>query len=296
MPDPASTALPVRPTSFEDPASGLGFDPVLPSEQSPIPRIPEGADRQEAPPTSYELGRFASTTRKFLRALHLRGKLLPLLREAEREENLLRRADELGLTIPPLELQSAADTFRQQRGMASADETAAWLQRERLTTVDFDDIVRRDTRIAKLKDHVTSGKVATHFDADPSRYDRARIRHLATVHEASPQDFVAEVTNVVRGFVDRNTVITSPSPLLVFQFQLPQSATDILFAAAPGDTIGPIAIPPGQHFFVLDTFEPGQLDEITADIIRKELFGAWVADLASDGASASDFLGLVNRL
>ena len=264
------------------------------------PLLSEVKSACDLPSTTVDLGRFASVAAGFLRGLHIRRKLLPLLREATVERCLLRLADEFGLAVSSEELQSAADTFRHRQGLTYSEDTRSWLKRERLTIAYLEDALRRELILAKLRDHVTCGQVARHFDADPSRYDRARVRYLASVQGEWSQDPAGTLRAAVDSIIAKLQVSAPASPQLadddagvVFRFQLPSAVADTIFAAAPGSMVGPVAVSHGQHFFLLETMEPSQLDEVTSETIREELFATWVAGQSGDEDIASELCCLI---
>lgn len=121
-------------------------------------RVPEMASLAlPAPPV--ELRQYAQIASEFLQALHLQGRLVPLLEQASRERRMLQEAASAGLTIAPDELQSAADDFRVQRGLRSAEDMAAWLQHEYLTVSQFETAIERTLLMAKLGAGNASGNL-----------------------------------------------------------------------------------------------------------------------------------------
>jgi parvulin-like peptidyl-prolyl isomerase len=299
MPIPTPTTEFATPVASAHPTPGMDTETALADSSAPVVQPDSGsADRQECPPLSYELGQYASSARAFLRGLHLRGKLQPLLRELSIDQQLLRRAEDLGLGVTTAELQSAADEFRRHKGLTSAAETTAWLERERLTVADLEDALKQDLLVAKLRNHVTNGFVAKHFDENRARYDRARVKHLLTGSDDS-QTILSELANSVKASLAQrpSPAPGTPSPAgtsgVVFRFQIPSPAAEAVLAAVPGSVVGPVAVPPGQHLLLVETVEPAQLDEVTAQVVREELFAAWMAEHASGDQVVSTLAELV---
>src|SRR3954464_5818306 len=80
----------------------------------------------------------------FLAAMKRSRRLRPLLLDAFVEHSLHNRARRAGLSVNDQELQQAADDFRLKNGMASAEHTAQWFQREAITVGNIAAGVERD--------------------------------------------------------------------------------------------------------------------------------------------------------
>lgn len=238
------------------------------------------------PPLNFELARHATLTAEFLRGLHLGGKLLPLLREATIERSLLQHANASELIVTPLELQAAADTFRQQNGLSTAADMGTWLSREHLNIADFEDALQRDLLVSKLRDHVTRGRIASHFDIDPSRYDRAHLRQIVVKRESLASTLHTQLSKkssdfseTARNYSLEQTLEDQDDDLkLVFRSHLPQSSSESIFSAKPTDVIGPIQIGSNFHLFQVEKIEPAELDDFTVESIRSELFDNWLSE------------------
>jgi hypothetical protein len=77
----------------------------------------------------------------------LLGHLIPI--EAERLE----------LAASITEIEAAANAFRRERGLASADATRAWLDRQGLTVSELAEIARRDALLEKLLEYYAEPSV-----------------------------------------------------------------------------------------------------------------------------------------
>jgi parvulin-like peptidyl-prolyl isomerase len=216
--------------------------------------------------------------------------LLPLLSEYGTEQQLLQRAAVLGLSVSADEIQAAADRFRRQNNLTSAQETDSWLKEERLNVADFEEEIKRNLVLSKLCYHVTSGDVARYFDQNQSLFDRVRVRHLLTATAGSSQsllrDLVPAISEAVSEIVypaPASSATPSSGTSTLFRFESPTEAFTTIFGAAPGSLVGPLSINDGFHFFLVEATEPASLDEDTVQAIRRRLFSAWVsANIAGD--------------
>jgi hypothetical protein len=254
------------------------------------PSIPKVLPSSSQPPLNFELAEYAVLTAEFLRGLHSRGKLLPLLREATIERALLEYANAFEIEITPHELQTAADTFRQQNGLTSATKMDAWLAHEHLSIADFEDSLQRNLLMSKLRDYLTRGQIAAYFDADPSRYDRAYIRQIivpredlanALRNQLSQQN--SDFAQVARNYsIDKTLGDQDNETRLIFRCHLSSDSSESVFSAKPNDVVGPIPIPSNFHLFQVERVEPADLDDFTVESIRTELFDSWLHEQFHD--------------
>src|SRR4051812_3138367 len=129
----------------------------------------------------------------FLRHLHSHGRLMPQLRAAAVERELLNAAAEMGLTVSTDELQRAADRFRGRSGLHAAADMQRWLDTQRLSADDFETILEHQILIAKLKDLLTSPRLAAHFAANRNAYAQASIRQIVVRTEDLARELLQQV-------------------------------------------------------------------------------------------------------
>ncbi|MBW4489964.1 MAG: peptidylprolyl isomerase [Trichocoleus desertorum ATA4-8-CV12] len=254
------------------------------------PSIPEFLPSGSQPPLNFELAEYAVLTAEFLKGLHRRGKLLPLLREATIERSLLEYANTFEIEITPHELQNAADTFRQQNDLTSTIEMDAWLAREHISIADFEDSLHRNLLMSKLRDYVTRGQITVRFDADSSRYDRAYIHQIIVPREDLAQTLYNQLSQqnsdfvqVARNYSIEKTVENQDDGTrLIFRCHLPLDSVESIFSAKTNDVVGPIPISSNFHLFQVERVEPAELDNFTVESIRTELFDSWLNEQFHD--------------
>jgi parvulin-like peptidyl-prolyl isomerase len=225
-----------------------------------------------------------------LRGLHQRGRLLPLLKEAVAEQVLLNHAAREGLAVSDAELQQAADRFRHRHGLLGAEQTRQWLAREGLTVEDFEADLERDLRLAKLKRHLTEPHVADRFNAEGDRYGRAALRQIVVASEGTARELLAQVTEEGQDFAElaRKHSLHGPSRLaggslgVVARYALPADVAEAVFAASPGDVVGPLPGLDGFRLILVEELLPPELDDETRAVIRQDLFDAWLKDQLKD--------------
>ena len=83
---------------------------------------------------------------------------LQFLQDALRSIVISDAAQKAGLSVSDEELQTAADNFRQRRGLQSAEDTMAWLKQRSMSLEDLEDRLSRAILARKLRVQVTEGK------------------------------------------------------------------------------------------------------------------------------------------
>ncbi len=252
---------------------------------------------EPSPSPAVALGDVSLTTTDFLRRLHQRNRLVPLLREAVVEQLLLDEAGRLGLAVGTQELQAAADAFRRRHGLNSAEQTNAWLARQRLSVLDLEDALGRDLLLDKLKDHLCRDRLAAHFAEHRDQYARARLRLIVVQREdlarelrSQLRDEGADFAELARAHSLHGSKSQGGALGVVLRRQLPAKVAPAVFAAQPGKVVGPLATPHGFHLVLVEQLQPAELDGPTTTLLRQELFDAWLNDKLKDMSLALPLL------
>jgi len=232
-----------------------------------------------------KLADVALSLRDFLLRLRDRLQLQPLLREAVLEAVLLRQAGEAGLAVSTEQLQSAANAFRRRQGLHTAEQTNAWLAREGLSSMDLEAALERELLVARLREHVTAPRLAGHFAMHRDRYDRVRLDLIVVARADLARELLTQIREEGRDFAQlaREHSLHGPSRDrggelgVLLRLHLPPGA-EAVFTAGEGEVIGPLALPDGFHLFRVGASSAAELDGLTAELIRKEVFDAWLAE------------------
>ena len=232
----------------------------------------------------------AVTIADILRSLHLRRRLVPLLREVAAESLVLSGAGQAGLAVSDDDLQQAADSFRRRQGLVKAEQMQKWLAREGLTLDDFEASLERDLLFARFRQHWTEPRLADHFKAHRDRYARAHLRQIVVASEGLARELLAEINDDGQDFADlaRKHSLHGPSRLaggsvgVVGRHALPRPLGDAVFAARPGQVVGPLPGPDGFRVVLVEDLLPPELDAETQAVVRSELFDGWLRDQLRD--------------
>jgi parvulin-like peptidyl-prolyl isomerase len=218
--------------------------------------------------------------RDFLLSLHQRLRLGPMIMEAAAEKRILDTAREQGLTVSEAELQQAANRFRAGQGLATAEQTRAWLARQGMTQADFENAMQKDLLRDKVAQHVTGPRLAERFAAQRERYARARLRRIVVATEGLARELLTQITEDGKDFAEmaREHTLDLPSRSaggavgVVPRFAFPPPVAEAIFAAQGGAVVGPFPSGQGYLLFLVEEILPAELDAETTQAIRRELF------------------------
>lgn len=220
----------------------------------------------------------------FLAAMKRSRRLRPLLLDAFVEHYLVNRARRAGLSVNDQELQQAADNFRLKNGMASAEQTQQWFQREAISPDDFAAGLERDLLVEKLRRAIADPRLEEVFNQNTARFARVRLKRILVATEADAQQAIDDITNNRASFedvarqrsLDLVTRNTGGEAGIVRRMDLQQQLGDAIFGAEAGKLVGPVQAGQGVLVFRVDEFLPAELDEGIRNGLRKEIFDAWL--------------------
>jgi putative peptide maturation system protein len=193
------------------------------------------------------------------------------------------------IELPDAELQEALDAFRRARRLYTADETRRWMERRGLTHEKLEHLVAGQAVVAALRDRVTAGRVESYFDARRADFDTACIARLDLPGEEEARQVSERIRRgdvtfdeaARRSFLEGAARRASPSrPLfeLLRRRQATRELADAVFAAAPGDIVGPLRA--GEAYAVVQVLalDPARLDAPTRRAVQEILFVEWLAE------------------
>ena len=220
----------------------------------------------------------------FLGAMKRSRRLRPLLLDAFVEHYLVNRARRAGLSVNDQELQQAADNFRLKNGMASAEQTSQWFQREAISADDFAAGLERDLLVEKLRRAIADPRVPEVFNQNTARFARVKVKRLLVATEAEARQVIDDVANNRTSFedaaraksLDLVTKNAGGDAGIVRRVDLAQPLGDAIFGSEAGKLVGPVQAGQGFLVFRVEEFLPAELDEGIKNGLRKEIFDAWL--------------------
>jgi putative peptide maturation system protein len=192
------------------------------------------------------------------------------------------------IELSDAELQQAMDAFRRVRRLYTAAETHDWMERHGSTHEKLEGLVANQALVVRLRERVTAGQVEATFEARRTEFDTARIARLDFPDEASAQQVAEEIRRGEVAFyavAERRFLEEAGRPAAPRHFfaviqrgQTPPAFAEALFAAAPGEVVGPVRTEEGYAVVRLLSLTPAGLDEPTRRAIQELLFAEWLAE------------------
>ena len=187
------------------------------------------------------------------------------------------------------ELQEAMDRFRAAKKLFKAEDTLRWLERHGMSQEKLERYVTDAAIVPKLGERITAGRVDEYFRQHPGDFDTARVARLEVADEneaaelagqirAGRQDFFAAAERLFLEAAERSAVPKANLFAVIERRQAEPALRDQLFAATPGQLVGPLPVEAGYALMRVLAITPGQLDDRTCTIIKEILFKDWLAE------------------
>jgi putative peptide maturation system protein len=185
------------------------------------------------------------------------------------------------------ELQQALDSFRRAHQLYTSEDTRRWMERRGLTHEKLERLVGDEATVARLRDRVAADRVDDYFEEHRADFETARIARVQFTDKESALRTIRQLRSGEVDFyeaAERQFLATgerpSPSPVELFaevrRRHAPAELAATVFAAAPGDLLGPVPTEEGWAVVRVLSFTPARLDQPTRLVIKKTLFEEWL--------------------
>jgi putative peptide maturation system protein len=186
------------------------------------------------------------------------------------------------------ELQEAMDGFRRARGLYTAEETLRWMARRGMSHEQLEAYVRDDATVAALRRRVTAARVAPYWAAHRADFDAAGIARIDFADEAEAHCVAEQIRAGGRDFFEtaQHRFLAAGGrgdearPLLVRvrRREMPAVLAAAVFAASPGDVVGPVFAGDGFAVVRVLAHHPADLDAATRRAVEHLLFDEWLEE------------------
>ncbi|MFI6922188.1 TIGR04500 family putative peptide maturation system protein [Nonomuraea spiralis] len=204
-------------------------------------------------------------------------------------EELAEAREPLGDTA----LQEAMDAFRRARGLLTGAATRAWMDRNRISHQELEELVALEAAVAALRSRVAAGRVEDWFAEHGAELDAVRVARAVFVTEPAVPDADGFLHAVERAFADG-----SARPGEVFatlrRGDLDGETAERIFGAVPGTIAGPFPVEGGHLLVKVLAVEPAVLDETVRDLVERRIFGEWIEERRNT-AKIEWFWGVAER-
>jgi parvulin-like peptidyl-prolyl isomerase len=143
--------------------------------------------------------------------------------------------------------------------------------------------------VAKLRDRIAADGVEQYFKQHPSDFDTARIARLEVADEtqaralaekirAGELDFFAAAERCFFEAAERGAPSKAALLAVIERRQATPMLREQLFAAVPGELIGPVPVETGHALISVLAIVPARLDGRTRAVIKNILFDDWLTE------------------
>jgi peptidylprolyl isomerase len=209
---------------------------------------------------------------------------LRFLQSATDAALIRQEAARRGIGVTDAELQQAADAFRTQHGLREAAATRRWLRENHLTTAAWERLLEEDVRARKLRAALTDAAVEPFFAQRRLSFDAATVSHILVGDEHLARELRAQVADdgvdfhaLARQYSEDATTRPAGGYIgPVGRDALDAAEEPAVFAAQPGDVVGPFAAGSRWRLILVEAVHRAVLDEPARERIRAILFDEWL--------------------
>jgi putative peptide maturation system protein len=187
------------------------------------------------------------------------------------------------------ELQAAMDRFRSAKKLFRAEDTRRWLEHHGMSQAMLERYVSETAIVPKLRDRITAGRVEEYFQQHPHDFDTARVACLELESESLARELGEKLRTGVEDFfdiaarlfgeaADRGAHRKSSLFAVLERRHVDPTLRDVLFAASPGQLIGPVTRTTNCSLIQVLSIVPGQLNDHLRSVIKDILFKDWLAE------------------
>jgi putative peptide maturation system protein len=196
---------------------------------------------------------------------------------------------EAPVSLSDAELQLAVDEFRRARGLHGVEETFRWMEQHGMTHAQLESYVANQAKVAKLRDRIAAGRVEEYFERHHSDFDVVRVARLEGLGAEGARHTAEDIRGGRVSFqqaAERQFLAAADGggrrcAAALAAVQRRQAAPELaarLFAAAPGEVLGPVRAGEGYAIIRVLSVVPAALGEVTRDAIRDILFEEWLEE------------------
>ena len=204
--------------------------------------------------------------------------------EFARRELIRQLARREGVCAAQEDIQRKVNDWRYKHRLERVEDTEAYLAKRGITLQD----VAEDAEVRRLEfllsEKIAEGQVEPYFAQHSLEFDEAEICWIFHANEGVIDEVDLQIREdgadfyaMARRFSqDAHTRSGSGFLGRVRRKQLPKGIAARVFAASPGDILGPEKVSKGFALYLVQQLYPATLDERSKKEIRKHLFNQWL--------------------
>ena len=193
------------------------------------------------------------------------------------------------IDLTDAELQQAMDQFRSAKKLFKAEDTLRWLERHGMSHEKLERYVAEIAIVPKLRDRLAAGRVEEYFRQQPGHFDTVRVARLEVADESEARDLAEQIRAGAQDFfsvagrlffeaAERGAPPKTSTFAMIERRKAEPVLRDPLFAAAPGQLVGPVPVESGHILVHVLEMVPARLDDRMRAVIKDILFKDWLAE------------------
>lgn len=199
------------------------------------------------------------------------------------------KCKELRVNVGEEEFREYSLTRRRLLGLVSVIDMSRYCRWHGITMEQWNTMIQRDLLRQKLKERlITKRKVEAHFEARKHDYMMVSVSRIvcATAGDAEAarkriQDKGEDFATVARSVsLERNTRVSGGYVGCIKSGTLPEAINQTVFAAQPGDTLGPFQQSGYWVLYRVEERQNTELDMTLRNNVSEQLFNQWLRDSA----------------
>ncbi len=213
---------------------------------------------------------------------------------------LKKAAEDLGISVSDSELQKAADDFRMDAGLISANETMEWMEERGLTLDEFERKLEHDLLKEKARAAVaTEDKVNKIFSENILEFEKAKIGQIVVNDAGLAEEIKTQLDEEEADFAtlaskystDADSAAKGGFVGFVNRKDLPDEVDVKVFGDDPPELIGPVQA--DGAYYIVRVLEPKKADPaepITRASCIELVFDEYMTEKGRELATKLDFL------
>jgi parvulin-like peptidyl-prolyl isomerase len=199
-------------------------------------------------------------------------------------EVITRAAVEAGIEVSSDELQQAVDSWRLMNRLDSVEATQSWLQRHHLSLDELGELICSTVLSSKLAQHLFDDKIEPYFIDNQLDYMQVAMYEIVLDEEGIAMELSYAINEEEISFFEAAYQYIQDLELsriggyrgTVYRKDLKPEISAAVFAATPPQILKPIVASSGVHLIKVEELIKPQLDDVTRQNIKSELFNAWL--------------------
>jgi parvulin-like peptidyl-prolyl isomerase len=222
--------------------------------------------------------------REIIYQLKLSGQISAVLEGIAKRNAIRSAAKSLEIEVSEEELQLGANQIRASSQLNRSSDTWTWLQQNRLTLDDFEEMISQTVLSNKLALHLFSEKVEAIFAERQIDYLQAVLYEVTLDDEDLALELYYAIEEGELSFYEMARKYSSDRELgrkvgyrgLVNRMDLEAEVRAVVFASTPPQLLKPILSKKGTHLIQLEEIVQPQLTPILYQQILSDLFLEWL--------------------